>query len=232
MNINENILELIDIEDISYTEEYRNMIDISVEEDKSFLLANGLITHNSAAGSVRQARDSERDAVYALKGKIKNTKKLSDLTNNKELLEIISILGIDPTTEKSPQYKNIIIATDEDSDGQHISSLIINFFYKWFPYIIEEGRLFKLVTPLVACDYKNKRKYFFSLKDFVKFSENRKLFNMDYLKGLGSLSISDWKYVMDNKILFQIIKDRSSKRFLEIAFGDSSDKRKKWLESG
>jgi len=68
----------------------------------------------SAAGSVRQARDSETEAVYALKGKIKNTKRLSDLTNNKEILEIMSILGLDPSEKKPPLYKNIIIATDED----------------------------------------------------------------------------------------------------------------------
>lgn len=184
----------------------------------------------SAAGSVRQARESEKEGVYALKGKIKNTKKLTDLTNNKEILEIISILGLDPSEQKNPQYKNIIIATDEDPDGQHISSLIINFFHKWFPYIIEDGRLFKLVTPLVACDYKKSRKYFFSMEEFNKFTIDKNVSNINYLKGLGSLSIDDWKNVMDNKILFQIVKDKSSNKFLDIAFGDSSQKRKKWLE--
>jgi len=182
----------------------------------------------SAAGSVRQARDSETEGVYALKGKIKNTKRLSDLTNNKEILEIMSILGLDPSEKKMPLYKNIIIATDEDPDGQHISSLIINFFHKWFPHVIEDGRLFKLVTPLVACDHKNSRKYFYSLEEFSNFTE--KITNVNYLKGLGSLSINDWQHVMANKTLFQILNDRSSKRFLDIAFGDSATKRKKWLE--
>jgi len=183
----------------------------------------------SAAGSVRQVRDSMSEAVYALKGKIKNTKKLSDLTNNVELLEIMSILGINPSEKKNPNYKKIVIATDEDFDGQHIAALIINFFYKWFPYIIEEGRLFKLITPLVACDYKNSRKYFFSSKEFIKFTKTKKISNVNYLKGLGSLSISDWEHVMSNKVFFKIVKDRSSDKFLEIAFGDSSNKRKKWL---
>jgi len=193
---------------------------------ESIYITEGL----SAAGSVRQARDSEREGVYALKGKVKNTKRLSDLTNNGEILEIMSILGLIPDEQKTPQYKNIIIATDEDPDGQHIASLIINFFHKWFPYIIEEGRLMKLVTPLVAGDYKNSRKYFLSMEEFNKFTLNRKLSNVNYLKGLGSLSISDWEYVMGNKTLFQIVKDRSSNRFLDIAFGDSAAKRKKWLE--
>jgi DNA gyrase/topoisomerase IV subunit B len=184
----------------------------------------------SAAGSVRQARNSEREGVYALKGKIKNTKRLSDLTNNKEILEIMSILGLDPSEKKVPQYKNIVIATDEDPDGQHISSLIINFFHKWFPYIIEEGRLLKLITPLVACDFGKTRKYFYSLEDFSNFIKTNKVTNINYLKGLGSLSIQDWEQVMKNKTMFQIIKDRSSSKFLDIAFGESADKRKKWLE--
>jgi len=182
----------------------------------------------SAAGSVRQARNSESEGVYALKGKIKNTKRLSDLTVNKEILEIMSILGLDPSEKKTPLYKNIIIATDEDPDGQHIASLIINFFHKWFPNVIEEGRLFKLVTPLVACDHKNSRKYFYSLEEFSNFTE--KITNVNYLKGLGSLSIDDWEHIMNNKTMFQILNDRSSKRFLDIAFGDSSKKRKDFLE--
>ena len=184
----------------------------------------------SAAGSVRQARDSETEGVYALKGKIKNTKRLGDLTNNKEIMEIMSILGIDPDSDKSPAYDKIVIATDEDPDGQHISSLIINLFHKWFPHIIADGKLFKLVTPLVVCDEGKGRKYFQTLEEFETFGKNKKLYGVNYLKGLGSLNLEDWSYVMKNKIFFQIMDDRSSNRFLEIAFGDSSLKRKKWLE--
>jgi len=184
----------------------------------------------SAAGPVKQARNSETEGVYALRGKIKNTKRLADLADNKEILEIISVLGLDPSKESPPTYKNIVIAADEDPDGQHIASLIINFFYKWFPYVIQEGRLLKLVTPLVVCDWQGGRKYFFTLDEFAKFSQNKKLSGVNYLKGLGSLSIEDWQWVMNNKVLFNIIEDRSSKKFLEIAFGDSSQKRKSWLE--
>ena len=184
----------------------------------------------SAAGSVKQARDSEVEGVYALKGKIKNTKKLSDLADNKEILEIMSVLGLDPSKVNFPTYENIIIAADEDPDGQHIASLLINFFYKWFPHIISEGKLFKLTTPLVVCDGKPGRQYFYSLEEFQKVAEKRKLTGVNYLKGLGSLSMEDWQWVMSNKVLFHIKEDRSAKKFLDIAFGDSSQKRKTWLE--
>lgn len=184
----------------------------------------------SAAGSVKQARNSEIEGVYALKGKIKNTKKLKDLAENKEILEIMSILGLDPSKVSVPNYEKIVIAADEDPDGQHIAALIVNFFHKWFPNVIQEKRLFKMTTPLVACDYKGDRKYFYTLEEFQEFQGIKKLSGVNYLKGLGSLSMEDWIWVMKNKILFSLIEDRAAKKYLDIAFGDSSQKRKKWLE--
>jgi len=190
-----------------------------------------LVEGLSAAGSLKQARDNEYEAVYALKGKVKNSKKLSDLSNNKELLDLIAILEIDPTSKKMPAFDKIIIAADEDADGQHITALIVNFFFTWFPHVIEEGKLQRLVTPLVACDAEKTRKYFYSLEEYTEYTENHKVSNVNYLKGLGSLSIEDWHYVMENKVLFKLTNDRSAKRFLNIAFGTSSEKRKKWLQS-
>jgi topoisomerase-4 subunit B len=184
----------------------------------------------SAAGSVKQARDSETEGVYALKGKVKNTRKLSDLTSNVELLEIMSILDIEPDNLKQSVFDKIIIAADEDPDGQHISSLIINFFHKWFPHIVKDKRLYKIITPLVACNYGKDRHYFYSMEEFNEFTRTKKVSNLTYLKGLGSLNIEDWLYVMNNKVLFQIVPDRSAKKYLDIAFGASALKRKKWLE--
>ncbi len=184
----------------------------------------------SAAGSVKQARDSEIEGVYALKGKVKNTRKLSDLSNNAEILEIMSILDIEPNSEKMPVYDRIVIAADEDPDGQHISSLIINLFHKWFPHIVKDKRLFKIITPLVACSYGKERLYFYTMEEFQEYSKTKKVQNVTYLKGLGSLNMEDWIYVMNNKMLFQIVPDRSAKKYLDIAFGSSSQKRKTWLE--
>jgi len=183
----------------------------------------------SAAGSVKQARDSETEAIYALKGKVKNARKLSDLTGNVEWLDIMSILGIEPGNKKMPDYEKIIIASDEDADGQHISALIISFFVKWFPHIVEAKRLYRIITPLVACDSGKVRKYFYTLEEFMEFSAKEKVTNVNYLKGLGSLSLDDWEYVMNHKTLFSIVNDRSSAKYLDIAFGESTEKRKIWL---
>ena len=222
---NENIREIRKVQRSSkrkISEKYTAASKIK----ESLYIAEG----QSAAGGVKQSRNSEREGVYALKGKIKNTRNLSDLTTNKEILEIMSILGIEPGSKKPPSYKNIVIAADEDPDGQHITALVINFFNKWFPYIIEEGRLQRLITPLVAADHGRKRVYFFTSEEFAKYNQKYKLTNVSYLKGLGSLSIDDWDFVMDNKLLFGLSLDEGSEESLEIAFGSSSQKRKLWLE--
>ena len=165
-----------------------------------------------------------------LKGKVKNVRKLKDLANNKEIIDIISILGLDIDKHNTPKYDKIIIAADQDFDGYHIENLIVNFFYRWFPSVIEDGHLFSLVTPIIACDYNKKRKYFYTLTDYNKFKDLHKLSNIAYLKGLGSLSIDDWKYIMNNMVLIKIKSDTKAKRYLDIAFGENSNKRKLWLE--
>lgn len=192
----------------------------------NIFIAEGL----SAAGSIKQSRKSEYEGVYAIKGKIKNTRKLSDLTNNKEILDIINILGIDPSKETPPSYEKIIIAADQDSDGHHITALLINFFHKWFPHLLEQGYIYKLATPLVACKYKGKKKYFYSMEEFNKYKREKIITDVNYLKGLGSLSIEDWENVMKDRKILQLVNDKHSNKYLDIAFGDSSKKRRSWLE--
>ena len=152
MEIVENFLQLVDIDEIVTTEEYVNMVDITVEIDNSFLLSNGIVSHNSAMGSILQKRNPKDDGVYALKGKIKNCKTIGDLSENKEILELMHILGLDPTikTGTLTGYKRAVIATDADPDGAHITSLIINLFHKWFPQVVRSGQLMILRTPLVS----------------------------------------------------------------------------------
>jgi DNA gyrase/topoisomerase IV subunit B len=182
----------------------------------------------SAMGSILQKRNPKEDGVYALKGKIKNCKNIGDLSENKEILELMQILGLDPTTRniETIGYKKIVIATDPDPDGSHITALLINLFYKWFPMVIRSKRLSFLKIPLVSSGDAKKRKYYWDLDEFKK---ARPSGNIRYLKGLGSLSLDDWEWVMTNKFLISIEESEDSKEKLEMAFGDSSELRKKWL---
>jgi len=184
----------------------------------------------SAMGSILQKRNPKEDGVYALKGKIKNCKNIGDLSDNKEILELMHILGLDPTQRNSEVigYKRIIIATDPDPDGSHITSLLINLFYKWFPLVVKTKRLGSLRIPLVSIGDGKKRKYYWDLDEFKKSKPSGVT---RYLKGLGSLSLEDWEWVMKDKSLWIIEESEDSKQKLEMAFGDSSDARKKWLSN-
>jgi DNA topoisomerase-2 len=198
----------------------------SKSKDILFLLEGG-----SALGSLNQRRDPKTMATYALRGKVKNAKDIKDLTTNKEIAEIIQILGLDLKGENETKYNKIVIATDADPDGDAIAGLLINFFYKWFPYVIENGQLYRLRTPLVTAGIGSKMTRYYNMDSFKKDSEKKKLTNIRYLKGLGSLTKPDWEHVFknleDGLVLFE--KDKETEDKLELAFGDDADKRKKWL---
>jgi DNA gyrase/topoisomerase IV subunit B len=191
-----------------------------------------IVEGSSAMGSILQKRDPRIDAVYSLKGKIKNARTLSDLSSNNEIIDLMNILNLEPRDGSKCAFSNVVISTDWDPDGiGHIASLVINLFYKWFPQVIESGKLHILITPLVSAEVKNKRQYFYSLHEWSEFEKGGTAYkNVRYLKGLGSLSIQDWEMIMAERKMFKIRIDRSAGKYMDIAFGNSADKRKKWLE--
>jgi DNA gyrase/topoisomerase IV subunit B len=183
----------------------------------------------SAMGSILQKRDSKKDGVYALKGKIKNARSLGDLSDNREILELMQILNLDPEGPAlNCPFDKVVIATDQDPDGAHITSLLINLFYSWFPWMVKQGRIHFLETPLVTVGDRTK-KYYYSLDEFKKASNRGGA--VRYLKGLGSLSMDDWDYVMKNKRIIALKEDTHTKKNLEMAFGKSAQERKKWLSN-
>ena len=194
---------------------------------ESLFIVEGL----SAMGSILQKRNPSKEGVYALKGKIKNARSLSDLADNKEILELMQILNLEPNSPNTTcPYQKIVISTDQDPDGAHITSLLISLFYNWFPWIIERKMLHFLETPLVSAGDRAKS-YYYSLQEFKDAAGKKKLTGIRYLKGLGSLSLDDWEYVMKNKRVINIIKDKKSGQMLEMAFGKESGPRKIWLSS-
>lgn len=230
-NASENFFQIVKINKIIDSGRVINCIDLTIEEDESFVLANGIISHNSAMGSILQKRDPKKDGVYALKGKIKNARSLSDLSSNREILELMQILNLDPEDRNLQcPFEKVVISTDQDPDGSHITSLLINLFYAWFPWMVTQGKIQTLETPLVTVGDKAK-KYYYSLEEFKKAAGKSGSSNVRYLKGLGSLSLDDWDYVMKNKRIVTITEDKKSKASLEMAFGKSSSGRKKWLSS-
>ena len=191
-----------------------------------------IVEGGSAMGSILQKRDPKSDAVYALKGKIRNARRLSDLTSNSEIVDLMNILNLDPDNDKACRYERVIISTDADPDGLgHIASLITNLFYKWFPNVILQGKLYILQTPLLSADESKKTKYFYNMKDFEGYNKTKKPSNVRYLKGLGSLSRADWEHVFADMRLLRLSEDSKSSKMMEMAFGTNAALRKKWLQS-
>ncbi len=141
-----------------------------------------IVEGGSAMGSILQKRDPKNDAVYALKGKIRNARRLSDLTSNSEIVDLMNILNLDPENDRTCKYEKVIISTDADPDGLgHIASLVINLFYKWFPNVVRQGKLYILQTPLLSVDESRKTKYFYSMKEFENYTRTKKPSNVRYL---------------------------------------------------
>ena len=198
------------------------------EKTKSLFIVEG----GSAMGSILQKRDPKNDAVYAIKGKMRNARRLSDLTSNAEIVDLMNILNLDPENDRACKYEKIVIATDADPDGLgHIASLITNLFYKWFPNVIRQGKLYILQTPLLSVDENRNTRYFYSMRDFETYNKTKKPSNVRYLKGLGSLSRADWEHVFADMRLFKLAEDTKAERMLEMAFGANAALRKKWLQS-
>lgn len=127
-------------------------------------------------------------------------------------------------------YGKIRIMTDMDPDGSDIQCLLIQFFSQW-PDLFNQGRISRLLTPLFIARKENQpSKYFYTFEEFEAAKTSLKGYEIDYIKGLGSLSPDEYKEtVIDHPKEVMIKLDDNYKASLEKAFGSESQLRKDWL---
>ncbi|MFB6225994.1 MAG: DNA topoisomerase (ATP-hydrolyzing) subunit B [Candidatus Paceibacteria bacterium] len=227
-----------------------DVYDAEVPGTHNFALASGVFVHNSA----KQGRDRETQAILPLRGKVLNAERarIDKIVSNKELKSLIIALGTNIGEEfdiEELRYDKIVILTDADVDGAHIRTLLLTFFFRYFPKIIEDDHLFIGKPPLYSVKKGSKKIWLYSDEELEEYKREqgieddegegltekaKKKLNVQRYKGLGEMNPEElWETTMDpeSRILKQVAVEDAEKasEVFDVLMGKEVGPRKKFI---
>jgi len=192
-----------------------------------------IVEGDSAMGFLLKVRDPNKVGAFPLRGVIMNTwdMKPADVLKNKELSELVAVLGLDinnPNSVDDMTYEYIATLTDADHDGiGHISPLLIAFFYKFWPRLLKERRVKITRTPIMISTKGKDTKWFYTYEEASEFKANESGWKHRYIKGLGSLQENEYDIII-NKPTYDTVTVDDVKIF-EMMFGKDAGLRKEFM---
>jgi DNA gyrase subunit B len=169
-------------------------------EDTELYIVEG----ESAGGSAKMARDKEKQAILPLRGKILNVEKSSPVRSlsSEEITNMITVIGTGVGEQFDPtrlRYNKIIIMSDADVDGEHIKTLLLTFFFRFMPKLIENGNVYVALPPLFRIR-KGKDYYVYTEEELKETTKRLDATNVTRFKGLGEMSSTQlWDTTMNPK---------------------------------
>lgn len=207
------------------------LVDCEKHNGESQLL---IVEGKSALGSIVNARDGRTTACFPLRGKMINTLKNTeeDIFNNQEVKELQIALGCgigDKFNMKKLRYGRVCIAADLDYDGYSIVCLVLTFFYKYYPELIRQGKVYWARTPLFSVEAGGKTYYAYTEEELAKLPKGKVSRN----KGLGEISAAEMKKTLfdnqDGYVQFTMEDAAAAAYYFNLLLGENVKGRREYI---